>query len=39
MFVDRPDAPLVLGRGDVLERFVITFDAGRQRITFEEIRA
>jgi len=36
-FIDEPRAPFVLGRADVLERFVTTFDAGNQRITLTAI--
>lgn len=37
LFVDLRDAPLVLGCADVLDRFVLTIDAGQGRIVFTEI--
>ena len=36
LFVDAPNAPFLLGRADLLERFVLTIDASRRRILFEE---
>lgn len=36
MFVDISAAPFLLGRADILDRFVITLDAVRERITLTE---
>ena len=37
MFVDNPRTPLVLGRADFLDRFVLTIDQPRRRIILEEV--
>jgi hypothetical protein len=37
LFVDSPEAPLVLGRTDFLDRFVLTFDQPGGRIILTEV--
>ena len=37
LFLDQPVAPFILGCTDVLDRFVLTIDAGQSKIVFTEI--
>ncbi|MFN8633538.1 MAG: retropepsin-like aspartic protease [Chloroflexota bacterium] len=37
LFMDQGVNPFILGRADVLDRFVLTVDAGQGKITFTEI--
>jgi predicted aspartyl protease len=36
LFADTPSALFILGRADIFDRFAITFDAQRERITLAE---
>ena len=37
LFLDQRVAPYILGCADVLDRFVLTIDAGQRKIVFTEI--
>lgn len=38
LFLDQPNAPLILGCADVLDRFALTIDAGQGKIILRDIR-
>ena len=38
LFLDQPNAPLILGCADVLDRFALTIDAGQGKIILRDMR-